>query len=361
MPALDTRLPLSAARRSAVPTATELRVHECSDQDLWDDFVMSSPHGTVCHLFGWKAVIEQAYRQQTFYLAACDGNELRGVLPLVLTKSPLFGVHLTSMPYMDYGGILTDDNGARQALLQRAREIGAANQAALNLRYLHKPQLDVPISLKRVTMLLELGDCVEHLWSRLPSGRRNRIRKGQKNGLVASWHGEDGLRDFYDVFATNMRDLGSPVHGLAFFHSILHQLQERAAIVLVKDGAMTIGAAFCLFMNQTISIPWISSLRPYFKRCPNQVLYWEAMRHGIANGNRFLDFGRSARGDGTFEAKRQWGAEPIQLHWVYETEMDNPSNRETSKKYGKAARLWRQLPLSLTKVAGPWIRKGIPG
>ena len=54
---LDSRLMMSTDDRSAGPTSNELQVRECSDQDLWDDFVWSSPDGTVCHLFGWKAVL----------------------------------------------------------------------------------------------------------------------------------------------------------------------------------------------------------------------------------------------------------------------------------------------------------------
>ena len=90
---------------------------------------------------------------------------------------------------------------------------------------------------------------------------------------MASWHGEDGVQNFFAVFARNMRDLGSPVHGPSFFHSILNTFDEQAAIILVRDGALTIGAACCLFLGDTMSIPWVSSLRPYFGRCPNQVLY----------------------------------------------------------------------------------------
>jgi len=355
----DTRLHSSAGSHPAAPPLSRLQIRECSDKSLWDDFVLSSPRGTPCHLFGWKAAIEQAYRQRTYYVAAYDGTELRGVLPLVLTKSPFFGVHLTSMPYMDCGGILTEDQGVRQALLQRAREIRAEEKAALNLRYLHEPQLGLPVSLRRVTMLLELGDSVEELWSRLPSRRRNRIRKGQKNNLAASWHREDGLEDFYNVFARNMRDLGSPAHGLPFFRNVLQQLHERAAIVLVRDGGVTIGAAFCIFFGDTLSIPWASSLRSHFKRCPNQVLYWGIMQYGIANGYRFMDFGRSARGDGTYKNKLEWGTTPVQLHWVYEPHMDDPASTEIVKKYGTAVRCWRRLPVSLTKVVGPWIRKGL--
>jgi len=83
------------------------------------------------------------------------------------------------------------------------------------------------------------------------------------------------------------------------------------------------------------------------------------MRYGIDQGYRFLDFGRSTRGDGTFEAKRQWGADSAQLHWVYEPNLNGQAG-EASRKHGKAAHLWQHLPVALTKLVGPWIRKGLP-
>lgn len=325
----------------------------------WDEFVLASPGGTVFHLFAWKAVVEEAYGHRTYYLAAHDETGLRGVLPLVLTRSPFFGTNLVSMPYVDYGGIAADDEEVKAALLTRSCEIRLAHGATLVLRYLGEPRLGLPVSLEKVTMLLELGESVERLWARLPSERRNRIRKGQKNGLVASFHREDGLAEFFEVYATNMRDLGSPVHAVGFFRAMLRYLGEHASVLLVRDGGRAIGGAVCLFFNNVISIPWVSSLRRFFHRCPNQVLYWEAMRYGIANGYRVLDFGRSTRGSGTFEAKRQWGANEVQLHWVYWPEAATPPGVGKGR-FSWASELWQYLPLFVANTIGPWLRRGIP-
>ena len=356
---MKSQLSESRVRRSAPRASTGLHILECSDQGRWNNFVRTSPDSTVCHLHAWKKVIEQAYGHRTFYLAATDESGIQGVLPLVLTRSPLFGTHLTSMPYLDYGGILADHDTAKRALLERGREIAVAEKATLNLRYREEPGLGLPTSPGRVTMLLELGSSEADLWARLPSERRNRIRKGRTNGLVASFHGQEGLRAFFHVFARNMRDLGSPVHALEFFQSILEHMNEQATILLVRDGQRTIGAAMCLFYRETMSIPWVSSLRSHFHRCPNQILYWEAMRYGVANGYRLLDFGRSARGDGTFEAKRQWGSHPHELHWTYQS-LESGRPAEPSHNRATVMRLWRRLPVPLATVMGPWIRKGLP-
>jgi FemAB-related protein (PEP-CTERM system-associated) len=340
-----------------------LRVAEWTGSgDAWDRFVQAHPGaGTVMHLFGWKAALERSYGHPTHYLAAWEGEELRGVLPLALIKGPLLRPSLVSMPYMDYGGpcVRPGDTEAEAALVQEAVATAKRHGAFLTLRDLREGPPGLPCSLDKLTVLLQLGTSEEALWKKLPSERRNRIRKGQKAGLVATFPGAEGLRDFYRVFATNMRDLGSPVHSLAFFARVIEELKDRAQLIVVKSGDEPVGAGMMLFHEGMISMPWVSSLRAHFAKCPNQVLYWEVMRYGLTHGHRVMDFGRSSRDSGTFEAKRQWGGEAVQLYWhYYPTDAVPPG--DDVKKLGWAARVWQRLPMGLANTVGPWIRRGLP-
>lgn len=253
-------------------------------------------------------------------------------------------------------------------------------------------------------MVMELKHNEDSMWKALPSERRNRIRKSQKNGLTASFCEADALEEFYRVFVVNMRDLGSPVHSLDFFKNIMETFACKTKIVLVKYKSNTIGAGLCFFFKDSVSIPWVSSLRKYFKLYPNNILYWEAIKYGCNNGYKLLDFGRSSRGSGTYEFKRQWGARPKQLYWDYfltngrkvimDSKCNNPhwniawDNKPSTKKRklsnfiipmlprpltvgraneaflrGKdnsvAIRLWKKMPVSLSRVIGPTIRKSI--
>ncbi len=336
------------------------QVVKWNDGAAWDDFVQGADDATIMHLYGWKAVMEHAYGHRTFFLAALEEDQLRGVLPLTLVRNPILGRHLVSMPFMDYGGACTNgDENAEAVLVNAAIELAKRHHCGLVLRYLTKSKLSLPCSLQKVTMFHALGTSEEALWKRLPPERRNRIKKTQKHGLTTSFHGVEGLENFFKVFATNMRDLGSPVHSLGFFREVLDHLKDFTRIILVHHNGQPIGAGLMLLYNGMISIPWVSSLRAFFDKCPNQALYWEAMRYGIANGDRILDFGRSSRNSGTYEAKRQWGAELVQLHWYYYPEGISPAGAD-AKQLGWAANLWRRLPLPLANTIGPWLRRGIP-
>jgi FemAB-related protein (PEP-CTERM system-associated) len=330
------------------------------DRRVWDDYVHASPHGTVCHLYHWRDIIQRAYGHRTYYLAAVANSEIQGVLPLVLLRSRLFGRHLVSMPFMDYGGIVTQAGPAvRQQLVDAALRLARHHRATLSLRCARDQGLELPLWLEKLTMLIDLGTSEEELWGCLPSERRNRIRKAQKNGLRVSFQGAEALDSFYDIFATNMRDLGSPVHSRAFFRQMFTHLSPYLKVVLVNYDQRPIGGVCALFYKDAMLIPgWIASLRQYFSLCPNQILHWELMRYGIAHRYRVLDLGRSSKDTGTFEAKRQWHARPSQLYYYYFPEM--PPEGGESVRFTRQASVWRRLPLPLANTIGPRLRRLLP-
>lgn len=337
-----------------------ITVVDWNDGQRWDDFVHSVPDGTVCHLYAWGEIINRAYGHRCFYLAATDKEKIQGVLPLVLIESRLFGRNLVSMPFMDYGGPLTFGGApVREALVDAALELGREHRATLALRCSEDMSLKLAPYLEKVTMLLELGSSGQELWKRLPSERRNRIRKGQKNGLVATFHRTDALEPFYSVFARNMRDLGSPVHSRAFFRQMFEHLSRYLHIILVSYRKQVVGAAAFFLYKDKLTIPgWISCLREFFHLSPNAVLHWELMRFGISRGCHVLDFGRSTLGTGTFEAKRQWHATPTQLYYYYSPTVVSSDGEQNP--YSRQVDLWRRLPLFVANAIGPTLRGSIP-
>ena len=341
----------------------EITRHDHTDKS-WDRFVEQHPHATVAHLAAWGSIFEGAYRHERVYLVAEESGEIAGVLPLVVIRSRLFGRCVVSMPFLDYGGILAEPGSEAErqladAALDVARERGAQT---VGLRQLHPIGIPATTAGERVTMLLPLSS-EEAAWKALPSERRNRVRKGEKQGLRAVWGGAELLDDFYRVFAINMRDLGSPVHSRRFFTLMVEELAGVARVLLVRDtGGRAVGAAVCLFFRDTIMVPWVSSLREAFALCPNFVLYWEVIRTGCRSGYRTLDLGRSFRNAGTFEFKRQWGALPHSLPWIFVDVVPGarPSVDRDASRYGHFIEAWKRVPVPIANVVGPMIRRQVP-
>jgi FemAB-related protein (PEP-CTERM system-associated) len=342
---------------SVVDVRAPIQVTEWPDSYAWDAFVESHPASTIAHRWAWKEIVERSYRHRSFYLGATSRARLRGVLPLFLIRSRVLGNQLVSMPFLDSGGPCAVDASIEDALVAHALEIARRENATLELRCIDERMFDLSCSLDKATMELTLGSDEQSLWKRLPSERRNRINKGRREGLTTTVGGGELLDEFYRVFAVNMRDLGSPVHGLGFFHQMMARLRDRTRVIIVHADGRAIGGGVMVLDRAAVSIPWVSSLREFFARCPNQILYWEAMRFAIENGFETLDFGRSTKGSGTFEAKRQWGAEARQLHWYFSGGDARPSATVGGMDW--AGRLWRRLPLPVANAVGPRVRRSI--
>jgi len=110
-----------------------------------------------------------------------------------------------------------------------------------------------------------------------------------------------------------------------------------------------------------VSIPWASSLRRYNRWNPNMLLYWSFLKFAADNSHEIFNFGRSSPDEGTFHFKKQWGDKPTLLCWNYISLNGEPVDTETSEKskFDKAIHYWQKLPVSITKIIGPPIRKHI--
>lgn len=334
------------------------------DQPLWDAFVNSSPSATSYHLYAWRRVIERSFGHKTHYLAALDNaGAVKGVLPLVHMKSNIFGNFLISVPFVNYGGILAESDGASQALLERAQELRASCGAEyVELRHLGFGFPGIPSKEQKVTMVLPLAQDAESQWAAFNAKLRNQVRKAGKSGLRFVMGQQELLDDFYTVFARNMRDLGTPVYAKEFFYNVLTILADRTRIVAVRHEGKTIAAGILYWYRDTIEMPWASSIADYKAMCPNNMLYWEAIRFAIDLGCSRFDFGRSTPNEGTYNFKKQWGAEPIQLYWQYLLNAGNPLPQLNNKnpKFEMATKTWQKLPLWLTNLVGPGIVRNIP-
>src|SRR2546427_6237819 len=183
------------------------------EHQAWDAYVYRCPEASHCHLSGWGRVMERSYGHRAFYLLARENGEIKGILPLISMRSLPLRRSLVSLPFLDDGGICTTDEQSRAQLYEAALRLCEEQKAnVLDLRHRSGNNLDIPVHGSKVILSLELAEHPDIIWKRFDAKLRNQIRKAMKSGLTAAWSGLEGLSDFYEVFAANMHDLGSPVH-----------------------------------------------------------------------------------------------------------------------------------------------------
>lgn len=349
-------------------TNVVVRLHDRGDlagaQGRWEAFVARRGPTPLSYHPGWLAVMERGLGHTPYCIEAGDEAGTLGLLPLACMRSPLFGRFLVGLPYLNYGGVIAEDPAVARLLVDRAVELADA----LDVRFLelrHERAIEHPSLTRRsgdkVHMRLPLPATPGALWDALDPKVRNQVRKGSKAGLTVAWGGEELLGEFYSVFSRNMRDLGTPVFGPGLFREVLRQFPGRAELCVVRAEGAPVASAVLLHGWGIAEVPSASSLRSHGATCCNMLLYWCLLERAAQRGQATFDFGRSSPGSGTFQFKKQWRALPDPAEWQFYVRKGTASDmRPDNPGYGGLIRLWKRLPVPLTRWIGPPIVRGIP-
>jgi len=357
--------PMTAATRPALLQATVYEAPTDKDlQGLWQSALESQDLLHPCWRWEWLRVLERALAHRPYCIAAHENGSLRGLLPLALVRSWLFGKFLVGLPYLNSGGVHAKDPEVANVLIDRAVEL--ADQ--LDVRYLelrHEKRWDHPALnhelSSKVHMRLDLPDKPAELWDSLKSKVRSQVRKATKNGLRIAWGREELVTEFYSIFARNMRDLGTPVYSRQLFANILQSFGNDAEICVAFRGADAVAAGLLVHGRGVSEVPSASSLRSINHLNGNILLYWNLLSRAIERGQRVFDFGRSNLESSTYRFKRQWGASPQPAVWQYYIRRgDIEAMRPDSPSNQRKIALWRRLPIWFTRLVGPQIVRGIP-
>jgi FemAB-related protein (PEP-CTERM system-associated) len=340
-----------------------LQVFDLSHEpEMWGHALQQYQDAGVGHLYQWREIIHRAYGMEGAYLGAFEGSRIRGLLPLIFVKSRFFPQALVSMPYLNDGGILAHDREAELILWAGARTLmQKRNVPSLELRHSRNMAFDIPPSMDKVSMLLDLAGGRDHVWMKKIHGNvRNKIRKSQKMGVEVR-EGPEWLESFYRMHLIRMQELGSPPHSLDFFKCAVTKLKDSMRIYVALLKGEVIGGKIVCYFKDTLYFLWISSPKKYFKFAAVNLLDWQAIEDGIRRGFRTCDFGRSSVGSSHHDFKTKWGASPVQLYWDRFSLGGNGCSTGTSEssRYRLFSKIWKRLPLQLVRWLGPKLRPGL--
>ena len=333
------------------------------ERELWEKYVKAHPIATFYHQFGWKSAIEKSYGHRAYYLMAKEDGKVVGVLPLFHIKSHLFGNKLVSVPFAPYGGVCADNEKIEHALVSQAQEITRLQEA--DYLELRNSPFDTPAEQKdeeqQVTSILHLDPDPENVWKGMKKNRRRGISKAMKAD-VEVLRGTELVDEFYDMYIRRMRSLGSPVHSQEFFRNIVQEFPDSADIVIAKHKGKTISGIFLLSFRDCTILSWGASDDRYLKYYPVDLSYWEAIKYSCQHGYKYFDFGRSMPDSGVHEYKKAFGSQTQFLDYrYYLNSIDEiPNNTTSSKKRQKFSNVWKKMPLPLTRLIGPQLRKEFP-
>jgi FemAB-related protein (PEP-CTERM system-associated) len=337
--------------------ALAVRDFRPEDAARWDAFVARCAQATFFHRTGWRRIIEEEFRHRTHYLVAERGDEIVGVLPMAEVRSRLFGDALVSLPFCVYGGPAADEPEAAQALVDVAEARGRALRVGhVELRNQTALRDDWARQDLYVTFRKRLARDVEANLLAVPRKQRAMVRKGAKHGLVSAI--DTGPERFFPLYADNMHRHGTPPQSRRYFERLIEAFGDDCEVLVVEDGH---GEA----VSAVLSFYFRGGVLPYYagdavrarELAANDFKYWELMRRAAERGLDWFDYGRSKRGTGSFDFKKNWGFEATPLAYEYRllTRDTLPENNPSNPRYRAMIAVWRRLPRPLVNALGPRI------
>ena len=343
--------------------APRLIVRELAPADFhrWDEFVSTCPEATFFHRAGWKTVIERSFGHRVHFLYAESDGRIEGVLPLAEVRSRLFGHGLVSLPFCVYGGIAAESGQARQMLDQAAQDLAA--QLAVGHREYRNIEPRHPDWHGKelyVTFRKEIDPEVEQNLLNIPRKQRAMVRKGIKAGLQSELDGE-GVERFFPVYADSVHRLGTPVFSRNYFRILREVFGADCEVMTVTKEGRLVSSVMSFYFRDQVLPYYGGSTGEARELAGNDFMYWELMRRACERGCRVFDYGRSKRGSGSFDFKKNWGFEPQPLHYEYKLYRAKgvPDHNPLNPKYRLFIQLWQRLPLPVANLIGPHIVKSL--
>ena len=339
-------------------SSVSVRKLQTGETERWDAFVFSCAEATFFHRVGWKNVLERAFKHRTHYLLAEREGAIVGVLPLTEIKSRLFGHSLVANAFCVYGGIAANDEEARQALDVAAQQLARELQVGhLEYRQLKSTHADWPSQDLYFTFRKAIDPDVEANMLAIPRKQHAMVRKGIKNQLVAEIDAD--VNRFFTLFADNVKRHGTPALPKRYFALLKQEFGEDCEVLSVLHQGRVISSVLSFYFRDEVLPYYAGDAEDARHLAANDFKYWELMRRACERGYKVFDYGRSKRGTGQFDFKKNWGFEAQPLHYEYYLVKAPkiPEHNPTNPKYRLFIALWKHLPTPVANALGPHIVK----
>ena len=356
--------------RPATKRPAELRIDEASsaDETAWEAYITQRTDSTFVDSWRWREVLERSYGLPCFWFIAKRGDEICGVLALTLTRHPLLGDYLATAPFANFGGFYFESEDVAAALLDTAEALRQRLRARyVNIRHLQSGMSPPAGWLQHpayATYWLELPtDADTFLSEHLRTKTRAKVKQALNSGFSIQFGGLPLLEPFWHVMSHAMKELGSPYHSKAYLENIIHAFGARAllAVIYSKDGEPA-GASLLLLHNDFAVQLHANVLEKFYPLRPAEFLYFSVIAECCSRRVKTLDMGRSLVESGNEEFKMKWRPTRHELAYWYRMKDETtplPVLNQANPKFRLAIRTWQQLPLWVSRLAGPRLITGI--
>ncbi len=325
----------------------------------WQDFVRDNGH--LYHDIRWLDIIHLSYCFEPHFYLIYKDNELFALAPLFRIKKN----SLLSLPFISYAGfcfkkdsaINESDNFIEKLMLETDFGFDIIETRTKNGRLIENSLTPEDPKIY-VTMIKNLDGDIDSVFKNFDKKQRNMIRKSEQEPFELV---DTDLNTFYKIYLKATNDLGTPGHKKIFFKNIIESFGYSVRLKLLKREKLDVGVLFEIDYFRTRYDMWAFSLKDFFQYKPNVFMYWETLKDAIEKKIELYDFGRSTTGGGTYNFKKNWGAEPFRLDYIRIKKNNDSLIKDNLKprEGGKLPIIWSKTPHFITNNIGPIIRKRI--
>ncbi|MGD9799134.1 MAG: FemAB family XrtA/PEP-CTERM system-associated protein [Parvularculaceae bacterium] len=337
-----------------------------ADRDAWRAYVNAHPEATLFHDLRWSDAVAAGYGHSARHLTARRAGAIVGVLPLTYVDAPLLGRSLISVAFAVGGGVLADDQNIASLLAARALDLGRElgvyyvelrGGAAPGAGYAEKTGVYAAFE-------KELPGDVDAIAPWLPRRRRAEVRKALRIDETgeASYRVTERADDFYKVYASAVRNLGTPVMPKKFLAALKENFGDEAEIDIVSSEGKPVAGLISFWRRDRVMPYYVGADRKARDLRAFDYLYYQLMRKAADRGVRVFDFGRSKVGSTHYATKTHWGfeAKPVSYHVGLVRAKDLPNVNPNNPKFAAFVSLWRRMPLPLANALGPVLARNFP-
>lgn len=309
----------------------EVEVATKDIKDEWNKYVKEK--GTIFHLFEWSEVLESTYGYKPLYIYAINKDSICGILPAVITRNPI-RKRIVSLPLVDYGGFIVDNEFIQNVLLNFILEI--CKKKSIVFECFTTNKIDSLNSYHVAnTFILDTQYNLEFVWNNFNKKVRNSIRKSLRSGVVVEECDKSFISEYYKIYLETMKRLGVLPHSYKLFKNIINYFKDKVEIYSAKIDNSCIAGLIVFILNSRMYIWGNASRGVYLRYAPNNALYYYAIKRACELGVKYVDFGSTPLSSGHYMFKERWGGEPRQIYLstsgVASKNKKNPLERLTVK------------------------------
>lgn len=340
---------------------SEVKIELLSLEDLRLSSFLEKNEHLLLHTPVYARFISAAFHCEYQFVIAIENEQVITLLPVVDVKSSIFGKRIISTPYLEYGGFAGDEKGVPPILDWLSQKYQSSCDY-LEIRagpVSFDPilsSLTIKKNLyKRFVLALTTKDLV---WDNIQKSKRKAIKKSLSLVEVQDIPLSE-LNSLYSLYCRNMRRFGSPPYNQEYFIHFYHHLVEKrqGKIIGAYHHGKLVAALLGLCYRDRVHIIIAVSDSKYQELRPNDAVHWKFIEWACDNGFKCFDFGRVREESGQFEYKQKWGPVLLDLPSYFLIWNGKDIPEVDPKKYNLAVKLWRFLPLRVTKMIGHRLRK----